>query len=566
MRPTTVVVIPARGGSKGIPRKNLLPLAGKPLIHYAIRAARAAGCADAVIVDTDDREIALFAERFGARVQMRPEHLAGDAVPLDPVIAHAVEAYERAEGAAVEVVVTVQPTSPLVRAGDVEAAVALLAESGADTVLSAVSERHLTWRRTEDGFRPNYAERVNRQYLPDDYRETGAVVACRARLLRERGTRIGERIELLVMPQDRAVDIDTYQDWAVAEFLLRRRRVVFVVAGNAELGLGHAYRALMLAHEFVDHDVRFLCLVGSELAAEQIARANYPVETVAFDKLVGRLAEDPPALVVNDILDTTADYVAALRKLGCRVVNFEDLGLGAEVADLVYNALYPHQLPLPHIRVGPGYFCLRDEFIHGLEGLGETGNLPGEGPVRRVLVTFGGTDEGNLTARVVEAVAPLCRDKDILIDVITGPGYAFRDDLRSRLEPLRGAGSRIEVTHEPGGMSGHMAAAQVAFSAAGRTVFELASLRVPTVVLCQNERETTHTFARAENGLVNLGLGREAEAAELEGALKRIVEDDALRRAMVERMERFDFRAGKARVVGEIKGLLADAAPGEAGA
>lgn len=559
MRPTTVVVIPARGGSKGIPRKNLRPLAGRPLIAYAIQAARGAACADAVIVDTDDREIALFAERFGARVQMRPEHLAGDAVPLDPVIAHAVAAYEQAEGAAVEVVVTVQPTSPLVRAGDVDAAARLLAESGADTVLSAVSDRHLTWRRTESGFRPNYAERVNRQYLPDDYRETGAVVACRAGLLRERGTRIGGRIELLVMPRDRAVDIDTYQDWAVAEFLLRRRQVAFVVAGSAELGLGHAYRALMLAHEFTDHDARFFCPAGSELAAEQIARSNYPVEVVAFDKLPARLAENPPALVVNDILDTSADYVVALRKLGCKVVNFEDLGPGAEVADRVYNALYPHQLPLPHIRVGPEYFCLRDEFLYGL-----TEHAPGEGPVRRVLVTFGGTDEGDLTGKVVEAVAPLCREKGILLDVITGPGYASRDALKARVEALRAAGGRIEVTHEPGGMSAHMAAAQVAFSAAGRTVFELASLRVPTVVLCQNEREATHTFARPENGLVSLGLGREVGAEALAGALKRIVEDDALRRAMAERMGRFDFRAGKARVVGEMKALLADTAPGGA--
>jgi CMP-N-acetylneuraminic acid synthetase/spore coat polysaccharide biosynthesis predicted glycosyltransferase SpsG len=549
-----VVVIPARGGSKGIPRKNLRPLAGKPLIYYAIRAAREAACAEAVIVDTDDREIALFAERFGARVQMRPEPLAGDAVPLDPVIAHAVEAYGRDSGSAVEVVVTVQPTSPLVRAEDVEGAVALLAESGADTVLSVVSDRHLTWRRTEAGFRPNYAERVNRQFLPDDYRETGAVVACRAALLRERGTRIGDRTELLVMPRDRAVDIDSYQDWAVAEFLLRRRRVAFVVAGSAELGLGHAYRALMLAHEFTDHEVRFLCPAGNELAAELIARSNYPVEMVAFDKLVPRLAEDPPALVINDVLDTSADYVVALRRLGCRVVNFEDLGPGAEVADRVYNALYPHRLPLTHVRVGPDYFCLRDEFIHAPEGLPE-------GPVRRVLVTFGGTDEGNLTAKVVEAIAPLCRERDLLIDVITGPGYAFRDDLKARAERLWQAGNRIEVTHEPGGMSAHMAAAQVAFSAAGRTVFELASLGVPTVVLCQNEREITHTFARPENGLVNLGLGREVAADDLTGALRRIVDDDALRRAMAERMGRFEFRAGKARVVGEIKALLAEPAP-----
>lgn len=98
----------------------------------------------------------------------------------------------------------------LVRPEDREAAVALPAERRAGTVLSVVPERHLIRRRTEAGFRPTDAERVNRQFLPDACRETGAVVACRARLLKERGTRVGERIELLVMPRDRAV----------AEFLL----------------------------------------------------------------------------------------------------------------------------------------------------------------------------------------------------------------------------------------------------------------------------------------------------------------------------------------------------------
>jgi len=553
---TTIVVIPARGGSKGVPRKNLRPLNGRPLIYYTIAAALGADGVNAVIVDTDDQEIALFARRFGARIQMRPDELAGDTVALDPVIRNTVRIFEEETGAKVDNVVTVQPTSPLVRSEDIEKALRLLETPDTDTVISAVSDRHLTWRKTDDGFLPNYTERVNRQFLPEVYRETGAVVACRAETLRATGSRIGRHIQLLIVPHDRSIDIDTYQDFAVAEFLLKRRRVAFVVVGNRDLGLGHAYRTLMLAHELVDQDLHFYCLHDSEMAAELIARSNYSVEVITTEALLRHFGSETPDLVINDILDTDADYVVALKKLGCTVVNFEDLGLGAEVADRVYNALYPHQLPLPHIRVGARYFCLRDEFIHGLEKQSAAGAAR---PVQQVLVTFGGVDEANLTVKVVESVAAICQARGIRLDIVAGPGYAHMQQLDAVVARLRTQGLEVAVTCAPAAMSEHMAAAQIAFSSAGRTVFELASLRVPTVVLCQNARETTHTFANAANGFFNLGLGVSATSADILKSFERLVDDAALRSSMTERMAANDFRAGKETVVSEIKDLLAGA-------
>ncbi|MGH8630308.1 MAG: cytidylyltransferase domain-containing protein, partial [Burkholderiales bacterium] len=108
-----LAVIPARGGSKGIPRKNLRPLAGKPLIWYAIQACLAVRPRMRVVVSTDDEEIALFAERFGAEVLQRSPALAGDEVTLDPVIVHVVQQSEERWRERYEVIVTVQPTSPL---------------------------------------------------------------------------------------------------------------------------------------------------------------------------------------------------------------------------------------------------------------------------------------------------------------------------------------------------------------------------------------------------------------------------------------------------------------------
>jgi spore coat polysaccharide biosynthesis predicted glycosyltransferase SpsG/CMP-N-acetylneuraminic acid synthetase len=521
-------------------------------MYYAISAARTAdGVAD-VVVDTDDDEIAMFAERFGARVQRRPSELAADDIPLDPVVAHSVDSYEKCSGHAVDLVITVQPTSPLVQSSDLEEAIRLLG-AGAASVISVVDDRHLTWTRKDGQLVPEYRERVNRQSLPERFRETGSVIGCVASGLRTHGTRIVEPISLLVVPPERSVDIDTYQDFAVADFLLRRKNVAFVVVGNRELGLGHAYRALMIAHELVDHECAFWCLEGSEMAADMLAEHNFPVRLVPNDgSLLSELREAQPDLVINDRLDTTADYVVEIKKLRCAVVNFEDLGHGAEVADLVFNALYPHQLPHAHIRVGERYFCLRDEFLHGLD---KRGSRPRD-EVVRVLITFGGTDEANLTLKVLDTVSEEVRSRRILVDIVTGPGYAHIDELNRRIRELLASGHQVELNASTRRISEHMAAADVAFSSAGRTVFELTSLAVPTVVLCQNKRETTHTFASPKNGFVNLGLGPDIDPSRLLGTFRLLLDDPGLRGEMMAKMSRVDLQSGKARVIREILRLV----------
>ena len=158
----TVVIIPARGGSKGIPRKNLRPLAGKPLIYYSIRYSLECPEVDAVYVSTDDSEIALFAERFGAKVLMRPPQLADDKTTIDPVICNAVDELE-SQGKLFDIVVTVQPTSPLMTSKDISEGISMFQDSEVETVLSVQDDRHLRWKIENDIPVPEYQKRVNRQ-------------------------------------------------------------------------------------------------------------------------------------------------------------------------------------------------------------------------------------------------------------------------------------------------------------------------------------------------------------------------------------------------------------------
>ncbi len=215
-----VAVIPARGGSRGIPLKNLREVAGKPLIAYVIEACLAAEPVDRTVVSTDHEGIAQVAREFGAEVPfMRPKELAGDEVTLDPVIYHAVTTLEAQDGRHIDIVLTVQPTCPLLRPTTIDGAVRALLDSGWDSVTSVRETHHLYWQRVNGQMRPLFEERVNRQQLQPLYYETGAVFASRREIITP-DNRLGTNIGHVVNSEEESVDIDTELDLHLVEFLI----------------------------------------------------------------------------------------------------------------------------------------------------------------------------------------------------------------------------------------------------------------------------------------------------------------------------------------------------------
>lgn len=542
-----LAIIPARGGSKGIPRKNLRPLAGKPLIYYSIKAALNAHSVFKVVVTTDDEEIALFASRFGAEVLMRPNELGQDAVTLDPVIQHAFETIEEKWGVEFDIALTIQPTSPLIRSVDIDQAMQKFVDPEIDSVISVVDDRHLCWTVKNNRPIPAYKQRVNRQQLPPSFKETGAIIASRRAQLKT-GTRIGENIALYEMEHARSFDIDSLADLYLCESILKHKRIVFAVTGHKEVGLGHAYRTVMLANELVKFDILFVCEEQDDLARKYILSHNYQVHTACAGSLLDTILSLSPDLVINDILDTDLTYVESLNNNNIKVVNFEDLGSGHTRADLVFNALYPHQIPGSHIFSGVKYFCLRDEFLFAPE-IGK--NIS---EVKNILITFGGVDEGRLVTRVLQIIAPFCLENKLEINIVTGPGYMYSSDLERIIKQL--SSTLIQHVSSTARISDFMAQADVAITSGGRTVFELAAMQVPTLVICQNHRETTHSFASSGNGIANLGHHETVDDEVILNTFKQLVVDQNLRMTMRERMERMDLTKGKKRVVRKICKLL----------
>ncbi|TET51984.1 MAG: acylneuraminate cytidylyltransferase family protein, partial [Anaerolineales bacterium] len=189
-------VIPARGGSKGVPRKNLVQLAGKPLLAHSIEAARQAELIDRVVVSTEDEEIAAAARGWGAEVVPRPTELATDTAPTDPVLEHAVEYLEELDGYRPGLVVLLQPTSPLRPPGLIDACIERLLETGADSLLTVFQGHTFFWRRPNGELEANYdpEHRPRRQDIPSAERyllENGSVYVTCLGTLTGQHTRLG---------------------------------------------------------------------------------------------------------------------------------------------------------------------------------------------------------------------------------------------------------------------------------------------------------------------------------------------------------------------------------------
>ncbi|MBA9047734.1 MULTISPECIES: N-acylneuraminate cytidylyltransferase [Streptomyces] len=226
-----LAVIPARGGSKGVPAKNLAPVGGVPLVARAVRECRATRLVTDVVVSTDDQAIAAAAREAGAEVVLRPAVIAGDTATSEAAVLHAMDAHEALHGAAVDIVLLVQCTSPFIVREDIDGVAGAVAEDGADTAVTVAPFHGFVWRESDGdgagegegeggvGVNHDKSYRPRRQDRPQDFLETGTAYAMDAAGFREHGHRFFGRTELVRTDPARVLEIDDPHDLARARAL-----------------------------------------------------------------------------------------------------------------------------------------------------------------------------------------------------------------------------------------------------------------------------------------------------------------------------------------------------------
>ena len=533
------IVIPAIKKNAVIPDQLVKRLAGITLIQRAIDTARGVVPAQDVIVVTDSQEISLICERNG----VRSHYNAGLRFTSLDIITE-MKSILRELGNDYGHIIVYRASCPLLTWVDIDDAYRRFLEDEADCLVTVKSVRHRIWEVHQGRLESFLAEDESELVV-----ESKALIIIKSEALE--GGNIRHTVPYFL--NDRSMEINSYQDWWLCERLLTQRRVVFVVAGYPAIGMGHVFRSLMLAHEISNHKVFFICTRESELAASNIAARDYKT-TIQKGELWEDVLELAPDLVINDMLDTSREYMEHLKAANIPVVNFEDEGPGSALADQVVNALYEDAGNEPKDRTHHGnflyghkYFCLRDEFIQAEQ------NVFRPEP-KCVLITFGGTDMPDYTRQTLNVVEPLCRERGIAVRIVTGPGYAHRDELVRHIKALNNPRLRFEYATNI--MSRMMEGVDLAVCSAGRTVYELAHMRIPSIVLAQHEREARHTFARANHGFAYMGVMRKFNAERLRKVFSQLVDEPDRRRHLYLRQSRIHFEKNKAKVVSGILKLL----------
>lgn len=221
----TVAIIPARGGSKGIPRKNLKDFCGKPLLAWSILQAKRSAAIDSVWVTSDDDEILHEAEKWGARPINRPPELSGDKATSESAWLHAMDVVEGRIGPC-GAIVGMQCTSPLRETRDIENGVKLFFEEGFDSMFSgAVIGDFYIWQRNKSGgldsFNYDWMKRKRRQDFADQYVENGSFYIFKPELMRKTNNRLGGKIGVAPMEFWKSFELDTLENWKMCEFLMK---------------------------------------------------------------------------------------------------------------------------------------------------------------------------------------------------------------------------------------------------------------------------------------------------------------------------------------------------------
>lgn len=541
------LLIPARGGSVGVPRKNLRIVAGSPLIVHAIKTAREILLRDRVIVITDSEEIADVAHRSGAEVVIE-QMLTPPEETLDTKILRNLPMLRSRGASSNDIVLTMQPTSPLTRAVTIRSAIQALRTGDSNSVLTVVEDRHLRWRQQDDGrFVPQFNERVNRQSLPKDFRETGGIIGARLENIEKHRTRVVEPIFVLPVSQAEAIDIDTHADLYVVAHYLTRKRVAVRVDAAPHLGMGHVYRALALITELARHEVCVFVSESYDLSQEFFRTKPCSVATVRDDAdFQHQLMNFRPDLIVLDILDTSVDFISALRAASptARIVTFEDRGPGALQVDLVVAEFVdPPLVPANKLLKGIEYSLLAPRFELPLPV--ERSTFLG---VAEILVLFGGTDPSGLARRALDSLKRVGYRGHVTVVRGMGAGpLQFDENVPYQCDVL----TNVEK------MPLLMAQADFAYTSAGRTIVELAATGTPSICLAQNAKELTHTHATESNGIIPLGLGTTVTDDELDGATLRMISDHDRRESLARRASEAGRLRRNRRTLAEIFSRLA---------
>ncbi len=552
-----IFVVPARGGDHEVPYLNIKKLGAHPLIGHTLEQAKKSRFLDRLdrlIVSTDHPKVKEVAEEYGASVPfLRPAELASDSAELKAIVRHAVRFVEENEAIRFDVVVTLQATSPFRSSRQIDDAIQMLLDQNLDSVISMKELRSLTWRKRGGRLEPLFDRAGRRDELEPLYQEDGAIRVLRREVL-DSEERLGAKVGHVLMDKMSSLTVHDIYDFWLAEKLENMPRVLFRVDGGGEIGMGHVYRSLAAAEALVklkpNADVCFLMRADRPEGAQFVSRKGYQVRVLAGGEAsaLPAIRDYSPNLIVNDLPSLNDDYLRSLAKLGATTVNFVDSLADIEkphsTAAVIIAVLAEEQVELEDYYAGPAFAILREAFQKRSGDIAEKG--------RHVVLSFGGSDPQRLTLKALSALGPLAQAiPGFEVTVVLGPAFGHVKELDGLLRDLP---IRPQILKHVEHMADILVEGDLVLCSGGMTVFEIAALGRPGLVLCQNAKEEARMRSFARDGsILNLGLGTEVDESMLREKVQELLFDREARRRMSEAGIRLVDAHGAARVANVMK-------------
>lgn len=537
-----LVIIPARGASKDIPRKNARLLYNKPIIHYTIDAAKGCEYVDDVIVSSEYDEILRIAEHKGISTIRQTIELVNENSNINHVVYDAMQKKESLTLDEYDIVITVLPSSPLLKSETLSRIIERFDNPDIDTIISVKGDRELYWilDRESKTYYPLYPERENLEFLPKTYKETGNVLATRRRFMTPEN-RIGKNIDLYEISEEESVHIVSYKDWGIANNYLNKKKMIFIIGLNDNAGIDNIIRCLSLSSKLFFHDITFFLKSNNEKLIEIMSYYNY--NHIIYDNtkdLLKKIDEINPQIIFNDFEDTDEKYMATLKEKNYFIINFGDKGSGYPLANLVFDDLNEHKSTHNNVRSGHNYHILKEAFF----------SLPPitiREEVKHILLFLGVNDENKLTKRFLDLIIQNNFSK--YIHVILGSKFKNKDDFMEKYSIY----NNIIIYPNADTIDEIMYKSDIAIISAGREMFEICHIGIPSITISKNERELLHDFANEENGFINLGLGKTIQDDVFLEKFNLLINNYNKRLEMHNKMKSIDLEFGNENMWYEVK-------------
>ena len=525
-----LIIILARKGTKNITRQNIRLVNGKPLIYYIIKKCQEINSAD-IFISTDSEEIKELSTLYGVNWINRPSELTKDKVTIEKIVYDSLIQLQK-KNINYKKCLVLNPHYLLIK------------KTTINKFLSKLSNKIETIYGFEKDIETEYNKIEKNQELKSiktNIVEKRKIVSfnCKSFLLEKKFKKSKYGIEL---KKSEKFSPNSYHEFGILENILGRKKILVRVDGSKTIGLGHIYNMLTILNQFRNEEILILMDKKKSLGKDKFKENLYKVKIISNQvEVFSEIKKFKPDIIFNDILNTDLKYMKKLRKEKIFLVNFEDMGEGRTCSDLIFNPIFSATKKLSNEHYGSEFACVRDEFrIFKRTKIRKK--------IEKISITLGGVDNNNNTFKIIEIINKNKILKDITINVILGFGFKHKEKLMNLIDSMKKENYKIVIIEKTDFISKYILDSDFIIASNGRTIFEIASLKIPMISLSVNSRERQHSFVNETKTGYQINMLKTSIEKELVDVINNMKKFEK-RKIFLDNLEKIDLKNGIERVV-----------------